>query len=564
MLTPQEEKTTSNILLIGPALVTLTLFTQGVTDPVNVTKLFVLGGFSSALFFAISAKSFRTLWDSHKPVLVFVFLFLIFAVNSVLQTNAPFTQSFYGVYGRNNGFLLYFMLAISFVVTLTISQTRSFKNIVLSLIVASLVNIVYCLWVIIFGDFVGWSNPYGNILGTLGNPNFIGAFLGMFSSVLVTAMLVYRSNVKLLCFLLLLSCLTLFEIYKSNAIQGRVLFLAGLALNILIYLWVKVRNVWATSFASITILTLGTFGVLGTLQKGPLVGFLYKDSVSLRGQYWYSGAQMGLKNILTGVGFDSYGDWYRALRRPSALVRPGVDTVSNTAHNLFIDLFAFGGAPLLLSYLLLNIMVLVSIIKVLKRKPEFDFIFVSLTGSWACFQLQSLISINQIGLAIWGWILGAALIAFERSSLASMEVKEARRTKISKKQVEIFSPNLKSGIGILVGLLIAVPPLSADMKWRSAQISRNATMIENALKPSYLNPESTFKYLNIVGAFHDSGLDDLAHKYALLAIDFNPNSFDSWRLLTYIRTASENERQQAISEMHRLDPLNPNIVVGSK
>ena len=32
-----------------------------------------------------------------------------------------------------------------------------------------------------FGDFIGWNNPYGAILGTFGNPNFLSSFLAMVS-----------------------------------------------------------------------------------------------------------------------------------------------------------------------------------------------------------------------------------------------------------------------------------------------------------------------------------------------------------------------------------------------
>jgi hypothetical protein len=562
MLTPNSEKTFSKLLLIGPALVTLVVFTQGVTDPVNVTKLFVLGGLALALVSGSSLKSYRELWRTNALVVLTVALFCVASLNTLIQSDSPLSQSLYGVYGRNNGFILYVLLVFCFMSVLMASQSKSFENIVKSLVVSGVINVAYCLWVISFGDFVGWNNPYGNILGTLGNPNFIGAFLGMFSSVLVTAMIVYKRNPKILLSSMFILSLTLYEIMMSRAIQGRVLFVAGLGINIIFYLWLNRTKFWITGSAFLTFLLLGVLGVLGTLQKGPLAELLYKDSVSLRGQYWYAGLKMGFNNLLSGVGFDSYGDWYRFFRRPSALIRPGVDTVSNTAHNVYIDLFAFGGLPLFLSYVLLNIAVAVSILKVLHRRGKFDFVFVSLAGSWICYQLQSIISINQVGLAMWGWILGAALIAFERSS--SEATSQVTQQKKNRRPEEIISPGLRAGLGMIVGSLIAVPPLAADMKWRSAQISRDAAIVEASLKPSYMNPLNTFRYLNIVGTFHDSKLDDLAYEYAAEATRFNPQSFDSWRLFTFIRNTPEQKIQLSLLRMHELDPLNPNIVTGSK
>jgi O-antigen ligase len=61
---------------------------------------------------------------------------------------------------------------------------------------------------------------------------------------------------------------------------------------------------------------------------------------------------MGKEHPLTGVGMDSYGDWYRRARSENAAtVLPGPKTITNAAHNVVIDFFAFGGWPLLLAYL---------------------------------------------------------------------------------------------------------------------------------------------------------------------------------------------------------------------
>jgi len=562
MLSQGTENALSKMLLIGPATVTLLVFTQGVTDPVNATKFFALGGLAFALFVCIPLNAYGRLWNAHKIILVMLAILFAASLNSLTQSKAPISQSFYGVYGRNNGFLLYFFLILCFVSVLTISKQKSFHNVVKSLIAAGIVNLIYCLWVIAFGDFLSWSNPYGNILGTLGNPNFIGAFLGMLSSVLITAIIFYNGQPKIQVLSFLLLVVALFEIYKSHAIQGRVLFVAGIGINLIMYFWSKRDKLGLTLLSAGTFLILGILGIFGTLQKGPLAELLYKDSVSLRGQYWYAGVQMGWNNLLTGVGFDSYGDWYRFFRRPSALVRPGIETVSNTAHNVYIDLFAFGGAPLLLSYTILNIAVLVSIIRVLLRRWPFDFVFVSLSGAWICFQLQSIISINQIGLAVWGWILGASIIAFDRSTSKTDSVPVNRRQRSNVE--EIFGPGLRAGLGLLLGLLIAAPPLAADMKWRSAQVSRDAKEVEAVLVPSYLNPSNTFRNISVIGAFIDSNLEELALINAAQAVKFNPNSYDSWRIITYIKTASDQDKQEALLNMKRLDPLNPNLIVRPK
>ena len=566
MLNKESESLLSKLLLMGPAAVTLLVFTTGVTDPVNVNKLLLLGVLAFASVAILSMKSLRFIWRQHQFLVIALLGFLISSINSLIQSSSPFSQQLYGVYGRNNGFLLYLFLVILFVATLSFNDLSTAKNIVKSLVIAGAVNLIYCGWVLMFGDFLGWTNPYGNILGTFGNPNFIGAFFGMFSSILVSLAIANYKEPKRLILIIAIFAVVALEIIKSHAIQGRVLLALGLVINGFYLVKSRFRNrlplIIFTAFSGLG----GFIALLGTLQIGPLTKILYKDSVSLRGEYWHAGLTMAKNHLLSGVGFDSYGDWYRMSRRASALIKPGPETVSNASHNVVIDIFAFGGLPLLIFYLVIIALVFVSIIKYSFRNREFDVVFVSLVGAWLCFQLQSVISINQVGLAVWGWVLGAAIISYERIKRENASAEKAKAT-ISKKKsnsLQIVSPALRAGIATVVGVLFAAPPFAADVKWRSAQESRDAGKIEAVLIPSYFNPASSFKYLQIVGAFEESHLSDFAHKYAVEAVKFNPHSYESWRLFTLIQSASPEEKQIALAKMKELDPRNPNIISEAK
>ena len=562
MIVIKSEKWLSKIVLVGLSAVTLIVFSQGVTDPVNVTKLFILGGFS---FSAIAVLSFRD-WQlnfSRYPIfMILALFFLVASFSTLLFSSAPISQTIYGSYGRNNGFLLYLFLCLLLFSILSGSEPYFFKNILTALYIAGVVNVIYCLWVVFFGDFIGWFNPYGNILGTLGNPNFIGSFLGMFSSLLFSRLFSHDSKLKnrLIDFILL--CATLFLIYKSHAIQGRILFVGAFLINFFYFSRSYFKSKLMAILTVSVSLILGCLSILGTLQKGPLSTFLYKDSVSLRGQYWYAGIQMAKNHLFSGVGFDAYGDWYRQVRRSSALVRPGVEVTSNTAHNVFIDLFAFGGLPLLLSYTGLVAMVIVSVIRQTIKRKHFDPVFVGMVGAWLGYLAQSIISINQIGLAIWGWSLAAAIVAYGKCSLqpaSEIHLKSNLKKNVKTPNQQIISPNLKSGVGLVIGLIISVPPLSADMKWRSAQLSQDAKKVQESLEPSYMNPVTSYRYVSTVGVFIDNNLPDLALQYTKLAIHFNPRSYESWRLFTFLNNTNPQELELALRKMKSLDPLNPMI-----
>jgi hypothetical protein len=561
------ERTIARVLGIGSGFVAILVVTGTVTDPVNVTKLFALGGVAAAAVAVLLAFGLQELWASSRMLVVFVGLFLVAGLNAIVNSEGPLTQNLYGAYGRNTAFIAYLLLISVILSAAVLRRENSFKYLIWGLFGAGLVNVVYCSWVIAFGDFILWSNPYGNILGTFGNPNFIGAFLGLFAASMVAYSLKQGTSVVVRSGVLVVFLITVYAIIDSNAIQGRVVVAAGLGIVGFYLVRSKFEAVIAQVVYVIFIGIAGTFALLGALQIGPLTKYIYKTSVSLRGEYWQAGWNMGSEHPLTGVGFDTYGDWYRRLRDTQALILPGPNTVTNAAHNVPFDVFAFGGWPLFISYLGILALSVVAIVKVTLRNRQYDATFVTLTTAWTCYQLQSIISINQIGLAVWGWLFGGALIAYEIATRPKVDESQNMQGKgksarvVKKKQGEtVVTSTLIAGVGAVIGLLIAVPPYSADAKWRTALGSQDVAKVEAALVPGYLNPANSYKYVNAVQLLEGSKLYDLALKYSQIAVEFNPNNFDSWKVLYLITNSSPEEKALALENMKRLDPKNPNVL----
>lgn len=272
---------------------------------------------------------------------------------------------------------------------------------------------------------------------------------------------------------------------------------------------------------------------------------------------------MALEKPLTGVGFDAYGDWYRKVRDAQALILPGPGTVTNAAHNVPFDVLASGGWPLFIPYVVIVLLAFIAIVKVTLREKKYNPVFVAMTVAWVGYQLQSIISINQIGLAIWGWLFSGALIAYEVSTRnvdAPVAHEKKRKVTSSRSTEQLFSPSLLAGVGLVIGGLIACPPYTADNKWRDALSSSSVEQLEAALVPGYLNPANSNKYASAVDIFEKSQFPDQAYKYAKIAVEFNPNDFDSWKILYSISKSSPEEKADALANMKRLDPLNPNVL----
>jgi O-antigen ligase len=571
MLEKPTEKVISRLFLIGIPLATVFVL-PNVFDPANAPKFFVLGALAGGLGGIALVFGRKLLLTQFRWLLVASLVFLLASLNSVIQSDSPLTQNIYGLHARNTGFLTYVFLLIITLAASLVSENKTFRNLSVAMFIVGGINIAYSLVVIVFGDFLPWDNPANYVFGFFGNTNFMGAFLGMFiAGVLAWAL---GPNLKLWnrAIIIVVSLLAFFVALKTVAVQGVVVTAAGIFIVGFYFVRSKTKGLSIISLYSLLGLILGFLAVLGSLQKGPLAQLIYKSTVSIRGQYWYAGIEMGKANPFSGVGMDAYGDYYRFFRSIKATTTTlNPNTVTNAAHNVVIDFFASGGWPLLLSYLAILLIAFIALVKVTFRSRTYDPKFVAIASVWLCYQLQSIISINQIGLAIWGWVLSGALVAYERvtrpvpnaadgSSNSHSQGKSSGRNVKVKNTEQVFTPQLVAGIGVAIGALLAVPPLASDMNLKSVTDPINLQTIDQQLKSSYFKPTNSFQLANAVVAFESRQAYDLAYTYAKRAVEFNPNDFQSWRLLLSISKSSQAEKEFALETMKRLDPRNPELV----
>jgi hypothetical protein len=299
MINQVAERTIARVLGIGSAFVAVIVVTGTVTDPVNVTKLFALGGVSAGAFAVLLAFGIRELWGNSRTLVILSALFILASINAVVNSEAPLVQNLYGVFGRNTALVTYLLLLMVITSATLLRRESSFNILIWGLIAAGLVNVAYVGWVIVFGDFLSWSNPYGNVLGTFGNPNFIGAFLGIFAASLIAFILKPGTSLVIRLASITIFFITIYEIIDSSAIQGRVVVAVGLGI-VGFYLVRSRFQMVLAQMAYVAVMAIGgAFALLGALQIGPLTKFIYKSSVSLRGEYWQAGWNMGSEHPLT-------------------------------------------------------------------------------------------------------------------------------------------------------------------------------------------------------------------------------------------------------------------------
>lgn len=555
------EKKISNYLAIGLFIITVLIVAGPVSDPVNVPKLAALGLISFGLLpFIVLKLSVRENLKAYRNPLIIVLFFNLLATASTLLSKSPISQNIYGILGRNNGLIAYISMSMILISIVFFREKSSIEKILWGMFAAGLVNVFYGVIEHFFGDPIPWNNNYGALLGTFGNPDFAGAFYGMFSGLLLAFALYSGFSIKSRISALILLPLTFLCVFWTDTTQGALVTLISIAMVFLVYVHFRF-NTRLLTFGYLSVVTIsGLLILLGILQKGPLAAFLYKRSVSLRGVYWDAAIQTGRENFWFGVGLDSFGNWYRRARSLKAATwLPGPETITNVAHNYYLDIFAAGGILLLASYFSITCLGLYSLIKIARRLTFFDPIAASLAGLFIAFQAQAFISIPQIGLAVWGWSLIGLLYSYSNVIDSSHSTNSIKKIVQNKKRKLDHPYGIYISLGSVLGLILTIPPYSADAKWTEAINTRDLIKLESALKPTYLTPSNSDRLVNAVVILEKSNLPEKAIEYARYGVVFNPENYDSWKMLYFSSLSTSDEKSKALRNMHRLDPLNKTL-----
>ena len=122
----QYQTIVARLLVFGVPLISLFIMTGSVTDPVNLTKLLILGAVGSAGLLLVLARGMQQVLSTSKAILVMSGFFLLFSASAVFFSSSPLPQNLYGVYGRNTGFLAYFFLIGVMLSALTLTNVLNF------------------------------------------------------------------------------------------------------------------------------------------------------------------------------------------------------------------------------------------------------------------------------------------------------------------------------------------------------------------------------------------------------------------------------------------------------
>ncbi|NTU98572.1 tetratricopeptide repeat protein [Candidatus Falkowbacteria bacterium] len=373
-----------------------------------------------------------------SPKKLLVFLPFFFAVMIATLFSIDKQSSLYGFYWRQMGMITQlFFLALILLFFLIINTRERLEKMMSVVAFSSFFVAVYAIFQWSGIDFLNLQKiPDTRSSSTLGQPVFLGNFLVLtllpaIYKAIKSEKFYQRTGFALIAVVQFWALVTT---YSRGAWLG-----AGFAVLLLLsYNVVGKKNYFPVKKLLITVLIIFSFFSLVVAKnpdffkykegRGPL--FLQRilssfdfsgGSTSLRLSYWKGALELIKKNPLIGTGPETQHILFLDFFSPSWAEKEDVNSLSDRAHNEFLDITLNAGVLGICSYLLFLLMVILIIAKTWSRKhveEKKDWLIpvlcAALLGYWVeVFFSFSIIETN----ALFWFYLYALILAFDPAAV---------------------------------------------------------------------------------------------------------------------------------------------------
>jgi len=557
-------------IMNSTVLITL-IFNPSIADPFNSMKFWTLLVCASLISgYVLNKKQTLELKDKkfYKNLRIVIFSYLIFSLISSIYSYNP-QISFLGENFRKNGLLTFIGLSVFFIAAVKHTSFENLNYIFKRILFVSALTSSYSILQISKKDFVNWSDP-NSIISTLGNSNFAGSAMAIFAIVCFGQLFIKSVNQYYKLFNLLIFILLIYSIQKTNARQALIIIIIGIVTIFLIKIFLLSKKIGSITLLALSPITV--LSILGMLQIGPLEKFLYKDTVSIRGYYWRAGIEMFRTHPWFGVGIDNYGKFFKEYREVGHPLKTGFGITSTNAHNIFIQNFATGGIFVGLLYIVIQIIVFYRALITIKNcRGDKQFKTLIILAAWLAFQIQSLISIDNIGLSIWGWLFGGVLVGL------SLQINSKQETSYNKtnKSIVINWKYLLQSLSLLLASFVLILPLYIGERntYLIAPISASPQKSDPHIRElfeKYSKSALNAKFISndykliIISGLIDMGYKEEAQKKLLSILKTDRRNLDVLALLCALEEKSGNysEAIKYRKEIARFDPWNAQNYLG--
>lgn len=526
-----------NLFLIASAIVTPFYSFESI----NLPKFVVLIFFGCAAFIFISMNLKTTLLRLPIISKILIFGFITTYLLVFIASETPWQQQLYGRENRRNGILTYFCLILLFIIFHSFPFAKYLKKFVNRIAFAGVFVIMYSTLQLLELDPFKWDSVNLHFFSTLGNPNFLSAYIAIVTipilNMIYNGLEFFQLFARVLTVILVLAIFA-YLIYRTFSYQGFISLFASLSAFMLLIIYkIKKPILLFITFVFISICAL--IALAGTLNNGPLAKILYKSSITSRGDFFRAAINSGNSNLLNGTGFDSFGDYYLLYRDEIAGSRSNAE-FTDSAHNYFLDLYATQGFFGLIFYVLLTAVTLKAFVKLFKSAESPTNIAV-LFSSWIAVQTQSLVSPTNF------------LFSILIFSISGLVIGSAWSKDDSPKSIR---NDLSLVLGFILSLVISISAISRE---NQILVANQKGLPEKYITALEIFPKSTVGYSRAINLFAQAGLEGQALEISRRAIKFNERNPAAHLIIFTSPLSSEDEKLIAYRTLLVLDPMNPKI-----
>lgn len=465
-------------------------------------------------------------------------------------------RSLVGAHGRWSGALGYAAYVIMAVAVILVFDRRSVRRLG-GVVVGAGIAVAAYAWLQRIGiDPIPWNRIYGEAqAGTLGNPNFMSAYLGIGIPAAAWLTLESRGNTARSAGWALSTIVLASSLPLADSTQGYIAAGAGLW-------WMALCLIRTQHAASARrMLTSGwvflTAMAAGLVTWRLLAGSTPPVTLEIRLQYWGAALTAFAASPVIGPGLGSFSQSYWLHRSVDAWNMLGDSVRVDAPHNVPLTLLAEGGLVVALPYMVAAAIVGISMIRALRNHDRSSLLAVGgIGGAWIAYQLQSLVSIDVPAIALVGWVLAAATLVASgadgtRTWRPGKSLPARRRKRVQRLAAGLFS------LALLVASVGVFRPIRADTAARSATIATSPEETDELFaKAVSLSPWEERYLTEWARILAGSGRLEAAEAVLTKATTVAPLDWEIWRALAKVSVAI-GDTDRAIAAYEKALELNP-------
>jgi len=444
-------------------LVAMAIF-PGASDPFSLPKATLIALAAVAAAGLLIGSSWRPLAENRlRWFTLSLGAFVLLGIVAVVI--APVTWiALVGRDGRHSGMVLYGSCALLALLAARTLRSDDGRILLRAGVMATAFNAGYALLQRFGVDPVAWTGDVGDVVATMGNPNFAAGYVAIGGSLAVGAALFEPSRIWRAFAIATVVAATAASVVTGSA-QGPLALAAGVAVPVLVAvigLPAAQRRTGLAAYAVAALVGLGGL-VSAAFNVGPLAAFLAGGTLEARLWYWRAAWDMFLDHPLLGVGMDMFGSFYRSYRPIEATLELGIKSTSDAVHSVPLAMLAQGGVLLAAAYLAMVSVTLWALMRGIGRTQGQERLLLgAFGGAWTAYQLQSLVSIDVPSLALWHFVSAGVIVAL--GSGASGTTSMGRKSSRSRSQKGAVVPTaavVTAGV-LVMALWPLTRPLRAD------------------------------------------------------------------------------------------------------